>query len=157
MLFTRSSRYRSPLSIEAIKQKLLGQHMKIHNLDFEVTEKDGNTLRIIPHAEQIESIKTLPITHVDFSGEGNQTKLRISSKMRRIDKGGPILITAFCAVLLGIGIFFQVQSSEETSAYVPYFLGLGLLIFIIFWWRMESGYFDYVRKIRNYIKKESGV
>jgi hypothetical protein len=32
-------------------------------------------------------------------------------------------------------------------------LSAGLLIFIIFWLRMEAGYFDYTRKIRDFIKQ----
>jgi hypothetical protein len=34
-------------------------------------------------------------------------------------------------------------------------LGVSLLVFIIFWIRLESGYFDYIRKIRDFVKKQS--
>jgi hypothetical protein len=31
-------------------------------------------------------------------------------------------------------------------------LGIGLAVFALFWIRLETGYFDYVRKIRDYVK-----
>jgi len=31
-------------------------------------------------------------------------------------------------------------------------LGISIFIFAVFWIRMEMGYFDYVRKIRAYVK-----
>ena len=131
--------------------------MKVHDLDFEVSEK-GQTLRIIPHAEEVESVKTLPITHVDFRGRGNKTQIVISSKMRRIDKGGPMLVVIFCIFLLIAGIIaFSVGSSKDDSysMYAYVLIGIGVLIFAIFWMRMETGYFDYVRKIRNHIKQQA--
>ena len=40
-----------------IKVRLLGKHVKVHNLDFEVSEKD-RIIRVIPHAEQENEIRT---------------------------------------------------------------------------------------------------
>lgn len=156
MVFSRTYRYLSSLSAEDIRRKLTGQHMKVHNLDFEVSEK-GQTLRIIPHAEEVEGVKTLPITHVDFKGRGGKTQVVISSKMRRIDKGGPMLVVIFCAFLIAAGViaFFTVGSDDSTSMYAYVLAGIGALIFAIFWMRMETGYFDYVRKIRNHIKQQA--
>jgi len=154
MLFSRTTRYQSALDIKEIKQRLLGQHLKVHNLDFEVYEKD-HMIKIIPHAEQIENIKTLPITHVEFNGRGGSTQVVISSKMRKIDKGGPMLIVSFCAFLLIIALAFMGLGLAEYQYYAFVMLGISLGIFILFWIRMESGYFDYVRKIRDYIKKQS--
>jgi len=142
MLFSRTTRYQSALDIKEIKQRLLGQHLKVHNLDFEVYEKD-------------ENIKTLPITHVEFNGRGGSTQVVISSKMRKIDKGGPMLIVSFCAFLLIIALAFMGLGLAEYQYYAFVMLGISLGIFILFWIRMESGYFDYVRKIRDYIKKQS--
>ncbi len=158
MVFSRTYRYVSNLSAEDIRRRLTGQHMKVHNLDFEVTEK-GQMLRIIPHAEEVESVKTLPITHVDFKDRGNQTQVVISSKMRRIDKGGPMLVVTFCLFLLIAGIVaYSVGSDDASYAMYAYVLvGIGVLIFAIFWMRMETGYFDYVRKIRNHIKQQAAV
>lgn len=109
-------------------------------------------LRVIPHAEQIESLKTLPITHVEFNGKGEKTQVVISSHMRRIDQGGPTLIVIFCAFLLIAGIIGFLAGSEDYGIYTYPLLGLGVLIFLILWMRLETGYFDYVRKIRDHIK-----
>jgi len=142
------------MPIEDIKGRLVGKHVKVHNLDFEVLEKDRK-IKIIPHAESIQAIKTLPITHIDFNGKGSKTQVVISSKMRKIDQGGPMLIVIFCTFLLiGAAVAFFI-GRKEFSMYTYSLLGISLVIFAIFWIRMEAGYFDYVRKIRDYIKKES--
>lgn len=155
MIFKRTYSYLSSMPIEEIKNKLVGKHIEAHHLDFEVSEKNG-MLRIIPHAEHEAGVKTLPITHVDFSGKGGKTGVKISSKMRRIDLGGPYLICIFCFFLLLAGaLFYFFGTAEKFYAYV--LGGAGAVIFLIFWFKMEAGYFDYVRKIRDYIKKEAGI
>lgn len=154
MLFSRTYRYQTAVPAEDIKSRLLGNHVKVHNLDFEVFEKD-RTLKIIPHAEQVESIKTLPITHVEFKGSGPKTQVVISSKMRKIDQGGPYLIVFFCLFMLLAALFSFVRGGAEYSIYTYSLLGIAVLISLVFWMRMEAGYFDYVRKIRDYIKKQS--
>jgi hypothetical protein len=143
------------MNAEDIKNKLIGKHVKVHNLDFEVFEKD-RIIRVIPHAEQVTDIKTLPITHIELDNNGGQTNITISSKMRQIDSGGPILVVIFCFFLLIAGaISFVAGKGMLTYAYL--FGGAGVAIFLIFWIRMERGYFDYVRKVRDYIKTQSGV
>lgn len=152
MLFSRTYRYSSSMAAEDIKRRLLGKHVKVHNMDFEVSEKD-RILRIIPHAEQEHSIKTLPITHIAIEGKGSQTQVVISSKMRRIDSGGPMLIVIFCSFMLVAGLMFFMFGSQEYLSFT--LIGISVLIFLVFWFRMERGYFDYVRKIRDYIKTQS--
>ena len=154
MLFTRTYKYQSSMGIEAIKAKLIGKHVKIHNLDFEVSEKD-QMVRIIPHAEQEEGVKTLPITHVEFNGKGGNTQVIVSSKMRKIDKGGPFLVVTFCAFMMIAAVLFMLRGGKDFENFTYWMLGISVGIFIIFWIRMESGYFDYVRKIRDYIKTQS--
>ena len=144
------------MQVDDIKNRLLGKHVRVHDLDFEVFEKD-RMLRIIPHAEQETNIKTLPITHIEFKGKGDKTQLVISSKIRKIDSGGPTLIMIFCSFMFIGAILFFIFGKHEYVAYTYTLLGIGLLMFSIFWLRMESGYFDYVRKIRDYIKKESNA
>ncbi|MBL7718798.1 MAG: hypothetical protein JNL72_08180 [Flavipsychrobacter sp.] len=156
MFFTRTYKYSSAKSADDIKHSLLGKHVRIHNLDFEIFERDS-VLRIIPHAEQETNVKTLPITNIELSGEGDKTHVVISSKMRKIDSGGPMLILVFCLFMLtGAALFFMVGDSEYIS-YTYTMLGASILIFAIFWLRMERGYFDYIRKIRDYVKTESAV
>jgi hypothetical protein len=154
MLFSRTYRYKSTMPIEDIKSRLLGKHVTVHNMDFEVFEKD-RMLRIIPHAEQELNIKTLPITHVELQGKGNQTQVVISSKMRKIDSGGPLLIVIFCTFMLIAAVMFFLFGKQEYLSFTYTLLGISIAIFLIFWVRMEAGYFDYIRKIRDYIKKQS--
>ena len=143
------------MSADLIKQRLIGQHVKIHNLDFEIYEKE-HMVKVIPHAEQETNIKTLPITHVEFKGQGAKTEVHISSKMRKIDKGGPMILLIFCFFLLAAALIMLLSIQEKGfEVYAFPMLGVSVLAFIIFWVRLESGYFDYIRKIRDYVKKVS--
>lgn len=154
MLFTRTYRYRIQKPIEDARRQLVGQRVRIHHLDFEVYEKD-RMIKIIPHAENVDGLRTLPITHVEFEGRGDQqTKVKITAKMRRIDKGGPMLIIIFCLFLVGAALLLGLYGKEGFLPYVLVMGGLALLVFVIFWIRMESGYFDYVRKIRDFVRMQ---
>src|SRR5947207_2306849 len=98
MFFTTTHKYQCTTPQDDFKSRLVGNHVKIHDMDFEVFEKD-QSLRIVPHAEQTNAIKTLPITKVDVKQDGNKTKVVITSKMRKLDSGGPLLIILFCSFL----------------------------------------------------------
>ncbi len=149
-MFSRSHSYQSALSREVLAKRLIGSHVKIHNLDFEVTD-DNLSLAIIPHAEQIEEIKTLPITTVTLTENGNGTKVGIKSEMRKLDQGGPMLMIILIILLLVTGgILFFAFPKEHLASFIV--LGIGLAVFALFWIRLETGYFDYVRKIRDYVK-----
>ncbi|MCW3121973.1 MAG: hypothetical protein JWQ38_1465 [Flavipsychrobacter sp.] len=153
MFFTRTHSYKFSASRQDLKDRLVGKHVRIHNLDFEVMEKD-QSLSIIPHAEQVDAIKTLPITQVDFKEENGKTKVVITSRMRKLDLGGPMLVVIFCGFLLGASIvLFFAAPNEHQITYT--LLGIGLFTFITFTIRMQMGYFDYVRKIRAYVKARS--
>src|SRR5690606_23243261 len=112
MLFSRTYRFSSSMPEEDIKSRLLGKHVKVHDTDFEFSEKD-RMLRIIPHAEHDTSIRTLPITHVEFQGKGNKTQVKIKSKMRKIDSGGPLLLVIFCFFMLIAGVMFYLYGGPE--------------------------------------------
>ena len=60
MFFTRTHEFSINIPKDEFKNRLIGKHVKIHNLDFEVIESEY-TLTIIPHAEQVTEIKTLPV------------------------------------------------------------------------------------------------
>src|SRR3954465_4576136 len=152
MFFTRTHKYSFSISKEDLKNRLIGKHVRIHDLDFEVMEK-GSGLTIIPHAEQVNAIKTLPITTVDMKEEGNQTKVTITSKMRKIDSGGPQLIVIFCAFLFIASFILLYVGGEKPITYTM--LGIALFILTIFSLRMQTGYFDYVRKVRAYVKNRA--
>lgn len=147
--FTRTQKYDASIPKEAFKNNLIGKHVRIHDMDFEVFEKD-HVLRIIPHAEQVTTIKTLPITNVDIREEGNRTKVVVTSKMRKLDSGGPMLVVIFCTFLLVSAVILLRVGGERMITYT--LLGVGSLIFSIFCVRMQMGYFDYVRKVRAYVK-----
>lgn len=151
MIFNRTYRFRTNLSIAEIKDRLLNQHVKVHNMDFEVSEKQ-QMIKVIPHAEHIEGIKTLPITHIEMQGLGDgNTKIKLMAKPRKIDVGGPYMIIIFCVFcVIGAGLFYLLNRSDSLMASLV-MIGIALVIFIVFWFRMESGYFDYVRKIKKFI------
>lgn len=152
MLFTRIHTYYFPMRKEELKSRLVGKHVQIHNLDFEVFEKDRK-LSIVPHAEQVETIKTLPITSIVFNEEGNKTKVVVTSKMRQLDSGGPVLIMLFCAFMVLASFFLYTVNREPSVAYT--LMGISVTILTLFCIRLQTGYFDYVRKVRAYIKSKA--
>lgn len=154
MFFTRTHSYHSSLPKEALRDRLVGKHVNIHNLDFEVMETEDAAIRIIPHAEQIDDIKTLPITKLDMKEKDGKTAVVITSKMRQLDSGGPMLIMLFCAFILMASVVLYLCKEMQISAIL---LAADVAIFAIFWFRMERGYFDYVRKVRNYVKSLEGL
>jgi hypothetical protein len=149
MLFTRTQRYVASIPKEEFKRRLAGNHVKIHDLDFEVYEK-GQKLRIVPHAEQETDIRTLPITDVVFREAGDNMEVIITSKIRKIDLGGPQLILLFCVFLLSASVTLFLVGRERMEVYA--LMSISIITFGIFWLRMERGYFDYVRKIRAFVK-----
>jgi len=153
-MFTRTQKYQSSTPREDLKNRLVGHHVKIHNMDFEVFEKE-QSLRIIPHAEQEEGIKTLPITKVEMKQEGNKMKVVVTSKMRKLDAGGPLLIVIFCSFLILAAIILLLVGGEPKIIYS--LLGIGTGILIVFFVRMQMGYFDYIRKIRSYVESQMDI
>jgi hypothetical protein len=148
-MFTRTTRYHFPITKAELKSRLIGKHLKIHNLDFEVFE-NGGYLTIAPHAEQINTIKTLPVTNVELVEEGNGTKAIITSKMRKLDSGGPQLVVIFCSFLFIASFILLYVGDEKLITFT--LLSIGSIILAIFSLRMQTGYFDYVRKVRAYVK-----
>lgn len=151
MFFKRTQNYKCTLQTDDFKSRLVGNHVTIHDMDFEVFEKD-QSLRIVPHAEQTNAIKTLPITKIDMTPEGDKTRVTITSNMRKLDAGGPQLIILFCAFLFIASFILLYVGGERQITYT--LLGAGAVILTIFWVRLEIGYFDYVRKIQSYIKNK---
>jgi hypothetical protein len=156
MIFKRTYKFTSSQPADEIRKKLIGKHTQVHKLDFEITDQD-KFLRIIPHAEDIDSLKTLPITHVELSQAGSNTKVTVFGKIRKIDEGGPTIIVVFCVVMLLLGgafYFFGGPSYVQTALIL---VGISVLLFAIFWAKMEAGYFDYIRKIRDFVKQQAGA
>ncbi len=149
MIFTRTCQYRFSIPKEHLKHRFVGNHVKIHNLDFEVQDNE-HYLQIIPHAEQINSIKTLPITRLSLEEDGNKTKVVVTTKMRKLDSGGPMLIMLFCVFMIVTSVVLYYIGQEPLITYSM--LGVTGIIFLLFFIRMQMGYFDYVRKIKAYVK-----
>jgi hypothetical protein len=70
--------------------------------------------------------------------------------MRKLDAGGPQLIVIFCAFLFVASILLFFTSGDMKITLT--ILGFCVLIFGTFLFRMQTGYYDYVRKIRSYVK-----
>ena len=151
MRFTRTQKYESSTAREDLKNRLIGHHVKIHNMDFEVIEKE-QSLRIIPHAEQEEGIKTLPITKVEMKQDGNKMNVVVTSKMRKLDVGGPMLIVMFSTFLIAASVIMMLVGGEVKISATLLALGIGILT--VFFVRMQMGYYDYIRKIRSYIESQ---
>ena len=149
-MFTKTQKYHSSISKTDFINSLTGNHVKIHNLDFEIFEKDGK-LKIIPHAEQEKAIKTLPITDVDVKKTGDKTDVVITSKVRKLDAAVPLLVMMFCSFLFLASIIHLYVERERLITYT--LLGISSFIFVVFYVRMQIGYFDYVRKINSYIRE----
>jgi hypothetical protein len=153
MFFTRTHNFHFSVPKDDLKNRLLGKHVQIHNLDFEILDTGEQNLSIVPHAEQVESIKTLPITDVEIQEDGDTTRVVVTSSIRPIDIGGPILILIICSMLIGASIVLMYVGGERVITYSA--LGLGVGILALFMIRMQMGYFDYVRKIRAYVKSKA--
>ena len=151
MLFTKTQRFHSSLAKEDFIHSMTGKHVSIHNMDFEVVEKE-DSLTIIPHAEQVDAIKTLPITKVDLKRSGNEMDVVVTSKMRKLDLGGPLLVVIFCTFLLLISFVLLYVQRQAQITYT--LIGISTLIFSVFYIRMQMGYYDYVRKISSYVKSK---
>jgi len=151
MLFTRTYVYKSTASVHDIKNRLLGDPIKVHTLDFEVSEK-GQVLSIFPLAEEITEIRILPVTHIKLHDKGSKTQIIIKSEMHRPDAGGPMLVVGFCVSLFIVAIMFFIFGKEDYAFFTYVLSSIGLLIFIGFWIRLETGYFDYMRKVRDFVK-----
>ncbi len=150
MIFRRYYTFKSKLNAEDLKKKLLGQHLKVHELDFEIFDK-GEDIKVIPHAEADEHVHTLPITRLRIKTEGSGSVIKMLSKPRRIDIGGPYLLMVFVtfAVIAGVLLYVYGEGAYNTTAYI--LVGIAGFIFVLLWLRMEQGYFDYIRKIKKWV------
>ncbi|MEZ5047748.1 MAG: hypothetical protein R2831_12240 [Chitinophagaceae bacterium] len=150
MIFRRYYNLKSKKSAKEVTAKLLGNTFNVHNLSFEITQRDNN-IKVIPHAEKSEKIYTLPITRLKVTDNKTGSSIKMMSKPRRIDIGGPylLLIFIFFAIVAAFVIYFY-KKDYINSAYVLAIVAL--FTFIILWIRMEMGYFDYIRKIKKHIQ-----
>jgi hypothetical protein len=153
MLFRVYNTLRSNKKAADLQQTLVGQHLKVHVLDFEVVHKNGD-VKIIPHAEFEEHIYTLPITRIRIVD--NQDKgctIKMMSKPRRIDIGGPYLIMIFVIFMLIASLLLFIFGEGKYNNTGFLLIGSSVLIFTILWIRLQRGYFDYIRKIKSWVSQ----
>ncbi|HMT34958.1 MAG TPA: hypothetical protein PKC41_03815 [Chitinophagaceae bacterium] len=150
MIFRRYYTFQSKQNADTLKQKLLGQHLKVHNLDFVIFDK-GDSIKVIPHAESDEHVHTLPITNLKIKENGTGCTIKMMSKPRRIDIGGPYLLMMFVffAVIAGLLLYLYGEGAYNNTAYI--LVGIAVLIFLLLYIRMQQGYFDYIRKIKKWV------
>ncbi len=151
MIFRRYYTLQSSKNADEVKRNLIGQHLKVHVLDFEVSVRDGD-VKIIPHAEDEDHIYTLPITRLRITNNSKGSSIKMMSKPRRIDIGGPYLIMIFITfmIIASILLYFFGGLAYHLTAYIV--AGIAILIFSLLMFRLEMGYFDYIRKIKNWVK-----
>lgn len=157
MIFNKTFNFESTLDIKDLKEKLVQSLINVNNQSFFISPKD-NMLRIIPDASKRTELTTLPVTHVKFkkrNGSDN-TKVTLFSKPRRIDAGGPYLLVVFCVFLfIGAAVIYFVEPNRGNFIPALSLVGLGLIILMIFWYRMRMGYYKYVRGIKEEVLKIS--
>jgi hypothetical protein len=154
MIFSRSYTLQSKKNQDEIRQYIVGQHLKVHDLDFEILVRDED-VKIIPHAETEDHIYTLPITRLRFISSGTGTIIKMRSKPRRIDIGGPYLIMIFVLFMIVAGILLFLLGEGKYTATAYLLCGIAMLIFAVLWIRLEMGYFDYIRKIKKWVQSHS--
>ena len=154
MIFRRYYTIQSNKNADEIKRKLVGQHLKVHVLDFEVSERESD-LKIIPHAEHDDHVYTLPITRLKISSGSKGAVIKMMSKPRRIDIGGPYLIMIFVTFMLIASVLLYLfgKGSYNVTAYI--LAGIALFIFLLLWFRLQVGYFDYIHKIKKWVVEQT--
>lgn len=148
-MFTRTHQYKFSVPKELLKYRLVGNHITIHRHDFEVLE-DEQLLSIIPVVEEDAKRSTLPITQVELKGDGNKTEMVITSRMKAIEAGAQMLMMLFCGFFLVASLILLYVGKDPKVTFS--FTVISLLIFVFFLIRLQLGYFDYVRRIRAYVK-----
>lgn len=155
MLFNSSSRISCKQNPEQVRAALVGKHLSIKELDFEFKESDG-MLKVIPHTENDDKARIVPITHVEPSADGSGSRILVSSKPRKIDLGALYMVTGFIIVIAIIAVYLKVTYPEQTLKAPILVAAASLLLFIIFRIRLQSSYYGYIYSIRAFIKKELG-
>ena len=149
MLFTRQFQFNCSKNAETLYKHFLGKHLTIHQLDFEVYD-EGDHLKVIPHTENSDQIYTLPITKVMISPDNKGASVKVRFSPRHIDIGGPYLLITFICFAIIAGLLLLWFNTNVQTAYL--IIGLAVAVFAIMWYRMERGYFDYIRTIKKWLK-----
>ncbi|MCD6010639.1 MAG: hypothetical protein K0Q79_501 [Flavipsychrobacter sp.] len=148
-MFTRTRQYQFSIPKELLRYRLVGNHITIHRRDFTVLENE-QSISITPTIENESGRTTLPITQVELKDDGNKTEMVITSTMHTIEAGAQMLIMLFCVFFLAASLIL-LYVGQDIMITVS-LCSISFLVFIFFLIRLQLGYFDYVRKIRSYVK-----
>lgn len=154
MLFSRQFQFKCSENAEKINRHFEGKHLMIHQLDFEVIN-EGDHLKVIPHTENSEQIFTLPITKIIVRENDKGSIVKLKFTPRLIDIGGPYLLLLFIGFAFIAGVMLLWYETNKQTAFI--LIGMALGTFALMWYRMERGYFDYIRKIKKWIKTNTQV
>ena len=152
-MFMRTFQYSFSIPKELLKYRLLGNHITIHQHDFEVTQEE-QSLTIQPTVEDVAEKGTLPITLVELKEEGNKTEMVLTSRMPTIQAGGQIVLMLFSIFLLAASFILLYVGHDPLITYT--LCGMSFLVFVYLLIRLQLNYFDYVRKIRTHVKVTGG-
>jgi hypothetical protein len=150
-MFTRTHQYRFPIPKEHLKYRLVGNHLKIHSHEFAVLE-DEQILSIMPNVEELQDSR-FPITQLELKEEGNATEMIITSKMPVNEAGGQIVALSFC-VFFFIASLVSLYFGHDPIITIT-LCGISLAVFLFLFVRLQTGYFDYVRRIQGNLKDVS--
>lgn len=152
MIFRKYFSLRSNKNPEDLAKSITGQHLQVHGLDFEIYQKE-DCLKIIPHAEEDQSLQIIPITRLRLiKTSSGGTSLKVICKPRKIDAGGPSLLAVFLALAFFGGLFIYIRNLENylTASYI--LMASSLFFSLLFFYKLERGYYDYIRKIKDWLK-----
>ena len=146
-MFARSFSYQTSLSKEALKTRLVGNHLCIRDLDFEVLET-CESLSIVPHATREEELRALPETIIELNEYRGKTRVKITSKMRQMDIGGPMVIMTVCGLMLIASVTLLFLGEKMHAGTI---LAIDAMIYLALRLRLEKSYFDYMRKVWSHV------
>lgn len=152
MIFRKYYSLRSNKNPEELTKSITGQHLQVHGLDFEIYQKE-DCIKIIPHAENDQSLQIIPITRLRLiKTSSGGTSIKVTSKPRKIDAGGPSLLAVFLLLAFfgGVIIFLMKMENYLTASYI--LMASSLFFGLIFIYKLERGYYDYIRKIKDWVK-----
>ena len=148
-MFTRTHRYVFSIPKELLQYRLIGNNISVRGLVFRVSEED-HALSILPYTEDRNSAHAFPATELQLEDDGNNTQVVITSSIRKVDSGLPLLLSMLCSVLLVAAVLVLYFAHEPVVAVAMCACTLLLLLFLFI--HLQKGYFGYVRELHSYIK-----
>jgi hypothetical protein len=154
MLFARTYKLKTNTRITDLKIRLLSKRITIDQYAYEIFE-ENNLIHILPD-RSLSDGSVLPDVFLRLDETIDKgTNIEMKAKLRLQDEGGPFLVLVFCALLFIASLLFFLINAKEFEVLYLTTLGLGLLIFGLFWLRMQRGYFKHIRTLKSILLKNS--